>query len=257
MLRRRYASACYQCNAVTALDKCRGMLCVAYNQISTEWCIMSISRLCLALSTAMVAATPVMAQQLSVSAGVTLVTEYEANGVRQSDGPAVQGYVQGDLNGFYAGLWVSNVDPVIIDGDEIEFDLYLGYANQIGSFSYDVSYFRYYYDNSGFCCGDLVLTGEAAVSDAVSVGLRLSSDPDAFSVVNSRLFGSVAVTETVSLDARYGTISGANGHEYWSIGASHAVSDMGSVFASYHETSLAGPNDNLFLLGLSLDFSLR
>lgn len=217
---------------------------------------MSLSRLSLCALALTLAAAPAFAQDLAVSAGVTLVTEYEANGIRQSDGPAVQGYVQADISGFYAGIWASNVDPAIITDDHFEYDLYLGFANTVGAFSYDLNYSRYYYNNSGFCCAELILTGEVAVSDAVSVGLRFASDPDGFDTVNSRLFASLAVSDTLSLDARYGDISGAAGFSYWSVGFNQALSDTSSVFASFHDTTNAA-EASLFLAGVSIDFSLR
>jgi uncharacterized protein (TIGR02001 family) len=215
---------------------------------------MSSTRLSIALATALVAATPAFAQDLSVSAGVALVTEYESNGLRQSDGPALQAYVEAGIAGFYAGIWASNVDENIIGpGDTLEYDLYLGYAGSVGSFSYDIGYAAYYYNESNFCCSDVIVSGEVALSDAVTVGLRFSSDPDTFDTVNSRIYGSYAITDAFSLDARYGSISNG-GHDYWSVGASYAVSDTGTLFASYHETTIEA---DLFILGVSLDFSIR
>ena len=217
---------------------------------------MSIFRLSLSVSALLVVAAPALAQDVSVSAGVSLLTEYESNGTRQSDGPAVQGYIQADLDGFYAGIWASNVDPVILGGDRLEYDLYLGYANTVGTFSYDLGYARYYYNDSGFCCGDVIFSGEMALSDAISVGAQFSSDPDGFDVINSRLYGSLSLTDAVSMDARYGDISGEDGHSYWSVGINHAVSEASAVFASFHGTSIED-EDNLFLAGVSIDFSLR
>jgi uncharacterized protein (TIGR02001 family) len=204
-------------------------------------------------ATAITAAGPAFAQDFSVTAGLTLVTEYEASGLRQSDGPALQAYVQGDIGGFYIGAWASNVDfPG--GNDRLEYNLYLGYANEIGNFSYDLGYAAYYYDRTGFCCSEVIFSGEVALGSAVSVGLRLASDPDGFDYVNTRLFGSYAISDAVTLDARYGSISGGGGYDYWSVGMSYAVADNASVFAAYHDTDV---DSDFFLLGVSLDFAIR
>ena len=217
---------------------------------------MSSTRLSLALATALVAATPALAQDFSLTAGVALVTEYESSGLRQSDGPAVQAYLEAGVAGFYAGIWASNVDSTILGTtDDLEYDLYLGYANSVGGFSYDIGYAAYYYNDTGFCCSEVIVSGEVAATDALTIGLRFASDPDTFDTVNSRLYASYALTDTLTLDTRYGSVSNG-GWDYWSVGASLAVSDNGSVFGSYHRTTQAG-NEDLFLLGVSLDFSIR
>ncbi|MFU8813992.1 MAG: TorF family putative porin [Pseudomonadales bacterium] len=91
----------------------------------------------------------VAAQELEVSANVTLASDYSLRGVSQTDrGPAIQGGFDVAFgSGFYVGTWASNVAFGITS---MEWDLYLGYAGQItDDIGYDVSYFRFEYPEAG------------------------------------------------------------------------------------------------------------
>jgi len=89
------------------------------------------------------------------SANVALTSDYVFRGVSQTDeDPAIQGGLDlGHDSGLYIGAWASNVDfneedstdPAADDAANMELDVYLGYANEIGDISYDVSFLRYIY----------------------------------------------------------------------------------------------------------------
>lgn len=68
-----------------------------------------------------------------LSLTVNLVNNYLFNGVSQTDkNPALQPNLNYDFgNGFYAGLWSSNVDYG--NGIWLEFDGYLGYYTELGN----------------------------------------------------------------------------------------------------------------------------
>jgi uncharacterized protein (TIGR02001 family) len=206
------------------------------------------------LSAAMLAAPSVAAAQaVTFSFGASVVSEYEANGLRQSDGVAFQPYVEAEINGFYAGIWASNVSEAIIGaGDTLEYDLYAGFRNTVGAFSYDVQYAHYFYNGSGACCGEAILSLAYDVTPQFNLGTRFAWDPNS-GTVNSRLFGSYAVTDQVSVNAHFGTISNG-GHNYWSIGGSYAVNDTVSLGVAYHGTNLPSPDDSLFVVSISFAF---
>ncbi len=103
----------------------------------------------LSLSSSLVA-LPLSAQAATqigdaeISANVGFVTEYAFRGISQSnEEPAIQGGVDvSHASGFYAGVWGSNVEF----GDAtIETDIFAGYSNSIGNFSYDVGALYYAY----------------------------------------------------------------------------------------------------------------
>jgi uncharacterized protein (TIGR02001 family) len=65
----------------------------------------------------------------------------------QSDAPAIQGgFDFAAENGFYAGIWGSNVN--FNNGAGSELDLYFGYGTEIGGVGVDVGYISYEYIDS-------------------------------------------------------------------------------------------------------------
>lgn len=178
------------------------------------------------------------AQDVTVYGGVSLTSNYLASGVTQTDdGPALQGYVEFEASGFYAGVWASNVD--FGDDDKVEIDLYLGYRGETaGGFSYDLSYARYYYNASGDCCGEVILALGLPLGDAASVTAEVGYDPEA-STLGSSLSLDYALGEKLGLSATFGH-SEANANNYWDIGGTYSLSDTVSVDLRYHDTSDGG-----------------
>lgn len=85
--------------------------------------------------------------ELTVSANVSLTTDYRFRGVSLSGGdPAVQGGVDvAHESGFYAGVWASSIDGGPAYG-EMEFDVYGGWSGQLSnSVSLDVGLLYYAY----------------------------------------------------------------------------------------------------------------
>ncbi len=109
------------------------------------------------------AATPAFAQDaeapeeasppITVTGGVTLVSDYRFRGATQTDeGPAVQGTV--NLNhesGLYAGVFASSIDgsgktPALTGYGDVEIDFYAGYTKTLDSgVGFDVGLLYYYY----------------------------------------------------------------------------------------------------------------
>ena len=83
----------------------------------------------------------------AVSANVSFTTDYIWRGMTQSDAPAIQGgFDFAADNGFYAGIWGSNVN--FNNGAGSELDYYFGYATEVGSVGVDVGYISYEYIDS-------------------------------------------------------------------------------------------------------------
>jgi uncharacterized protein (TIGR02001 family) len=82
----------------------------------------------------------------SVSANVTVASDYVWRGLGQTDGkPAIQGgFDYSAESGFYAGVWGSNVRP---EFGSSEFDYYMGYSTETeGGLGIDVGYISYMFD---------------------------------------------------------------------------------------------------------------
>jgi uncharacterized protein (TIGR02001 family) len=88
------------------------------------------------------------ASAIELSGNVALTSDYVWRGVSQTDGsPAIQGGFDADLgNGYYAGVWASNVD---FGSDEsLEVDIYAGLNTSLAGFDLDIGILHYGYPTS-------------------------------------------------------------------------------------------------------------
>lgn len=80
--------------------------------------------------------------EAEVSASVGAGNMYYWRGLDLGNGdPAVWGDINVSANGAYAGMWASSGDAAL----GTEYDLYAGYGNSFGDFSFDVSLVSYAY----------------------------------------------------------------------------------------------------------------
>lgn len=165
-----------------------------------------------------------------------------------NENAALQGYVEGSVAGAYAGVWMSTLR----DGtDDTETDLYLGYRNELPSgLSYDVSYTRYLYNNSGNCCGELALAMGYAVSDIANVGGKVAIDPSS-KTKSIKLNGDVALNDQLSLSGTVGKVQ--NAQSFMDMGVTYALTDKASVDVRYHD---ANNDKGRVVLGLAFDTTL-
>jgi uncharacterized protein (TIGR02001 family) len=202
---------------------------------------------------AMLAAGAAAAQDINVYGGVTLTSNYVFRSVTFSDdGAAVQPYVEVEINGFYAGIWGSNVDFGPGATDDYEVDYYLGYRGETaGGFSYDVNYALFTFDDTGECCGEFNVVLGLPVSDKIDLSAVFAYDPEA-SALASGIGASYAVTDALSVSGLFGRDE-ALAHNYWDLGLSYSVNDTTSLDLRYHDTS---DGDALLVAAVSLDFTL-
>ena len=113
----------------------------------------------------------------SVSANVSIASDYIWRGMTQSDGIAVSGGFDYESDsGFYAGIWGSNVN-FNDSGNGAEFDYYFGYGFEMGGIGVDLGYVAFDYPENtegldfeeivlGLSMGDLGLTYASGVDGA-------------------------------------------------------------------------------------------
>lgn len=131
--------------------------------------------------------------QLAYNVGV--VSEYRYRGIAQTAGePAVQGGVDYAFsNGFYLGVWGTNVSWIRDAGAKkgnVEVDLYGGYKGSITKdLSYDVGYLRYEYIDNKYA--DISTTGSTVNANTDEAYAALTYGPVTFkySYAFSNLFG--------------------------------------------------------------------
>lgn len=223
----------------------------------------------LIITTTAVAASASMAhaQELEVYAGFAVTSEYVSQGLRFSDGPAIQPYLELGFGGLYGGAYLSNVEPDIALANR-EVGVYLGFRGEVGAFSYDASAYRYMYDEAfpGFPPTDyneFIFSGTYGVNDALNLTGRIAHAPEFEQNDLSLTVDYYTNLPGLALAASVGSVETNFGDWiYWSVGGSYAFNDNVSLDLSYHDTD-ADPalglsnTDGLFVATVSFDFSLR
>jgi uncharacterized protein (TIGR02001 family) len=111
----------------------------------------------LALTGAFLLPSAVLAEEAApaspLSFNVGLVSDYLFRGISQTHGkPALQGGIDyAHPSGFYVGAWGSNISWVkdFLGSGSTEIDVYGGYKNTVGDWSYDIGYITYNYPGHG------------------------------------------------------------------------------------------------------------
>ncbi len=158
------------------------------------------------LATGMLAAET---SEVGVSANMAITSNYVWRGMTQTkNSPAIQGGIDLDYNGIYAGVWGSNIEF----GDakaSLEADVYVGYTNEIEGFSYDVGFVNYMYPNQS----DELNFGETYIGlgydfGVASVGAKYSLAVDTadndYDLDNWELTASAPLAMEFSIDVTYG-----------------------------------------------------
>jgi uncharacterized protein (TIGR02001 family) len=201
------------------------------------------------LLAALVAVSPVAAAAdgLSTSIGFAVVSEYVSGGMKQSDGIAFQPYVELGINGFYFGIWASNVDGPTIGSatDSAEIDVYLGYRGEAGAISYDIGYYRYFYDNTGDCCGEFIGSIGYSLSDTISMTTVVNFDPETNAAGLQQKFDVALPSDfSVSGDVK---VRNQGGRTSWTLGVGKAIGDA-AIDVRYHDSDQSNP---VYTVGLS------
>ncbi|AUN96039.1 TorF family putative porin [Pseudazoarcus pumilus] len=196
------------------------------------------------IAAALIAATPLfgaklaMADELPISANISIVSDYAFRGISQTDQrPALQGgFDYAHESGFYVGVWGSNVSwlqDLGASGSSLEIDLYGGYATELGPFGVDVGLLQYYYPGSygGSYKADgnekpHTLEGYVGLSYEFVSFTYSHSFTDLFGIADSKkskyydLSASYEIMEGLTLDAHYGysSIKNADNYKDWSLG---------------------------------------
>jgi uncharacterized protein (TIGR02001 family) len=178
---------------------------------------------------------PAAAQDVAFSWGATLTSNYMSRGATQSDNdPAFQPWAEVGLNGFYAGIWASNVrypgDPDF-GRDRLELDLYTGYRFQVENFGFDLGYVRYLYDRSGDCCGELYGLVEVEAGSGGAFGGVYLSHSGGLRIADAHVGVRLPIIEQLGASALVGRSGGSN---YGNIGVSYTVNPNVELDLRYH-----------------------
>jgi uncharacterized protein (TIGR02001 family) len=215
---------------------------------------MPMTRTLLAALLAVAPSTAALAEtEPELSFGLNATTNYIFRGTTQTDDrPALQGYVEGALGGFYAGAWASNVR---LEEDRIELDLYAGFRNTVGDLDYDVGYVRYLYNESGDCCGEAFLALDYALAEAGTVGATYYYDFDETTTWFDVRAG-WEVGDLFALDGAIGTDFGTldlgpDDKLAWNLGATRPLTEIVAIDLRYHDSNY---DPGRLVLSLAADF---
>lgn len=236
------------------------------------------------IAAAVIAATPLMgakvamAEELPISANISIVSDYAFRGVSQTNQrPALQGGLDWEHDsGFYVGFWASNVswlnDLDLNTKNSLETNLYGGYAFEAGPIGIDVGLLQYYYPgNYGSAykaAGNKkphTLEGYVSLSWEWLSFTYSHSFTNLFGVDNSKRSGyydlsaSYEILDGLTLDAHYGysNIKGSGNDNYkdWKLGVtkSYGGFDWG---LHYVDTNIKNNNqaDSRVILSVSKSF---
>ncbi len=216
-------------------------------------------RLLAAAALALTGAMPVFAQDAPVlSWGAAVTSDYISKGSTQSNGhPAVQGYVEGAYGMVYGGVWSSTVDfanDPDFGGDTLEFDLYAGIRPTWGDFTFDLSYVRYLYNDSGDCCGEFVGVIGYPIADLGEIGAELDYDPVAdtkWGVFSASLAFLTDFNVGGEVGTDFGTMDLGSDKVAWDLGVSRTLGDFALVDLRYYDSNY---DPGRGVLSIAIDF---
>ena len=191
------------------------------------------------------AAAEEAAAPITITGGIALVSDYRFRGVSLSNKDfAVQPTITVSAdNGAYIGIWGSNLasNP----GDDVEVDLYAGYAGSSGAITYDLGATYYVYPGVG-SFNYVEFTGKTGTTvGPAKLGLQVSYAPEqgsATAFTDNLYLGanaSVGIPGTpLTASAAIGRENGAFGAKKidWSLGLAATVKGF-TLGASYVDTN--------------------
>jgi uncharacterized protein (TIGR02001 family) len=189
----------------------------------------------------------VLAEDLSFNGGVTVTSNYLSDGLSETgNSPAIQPYFELAKNGFYAGIWATNLKDDA--GNRAELDLSFGYRGETGSgLGYDLGYTQYLYDKTHSASSELAVSLDIPVNDRLSLSGEVSYD------LAEKTFGESLGTEFVLADAwtLHADVGRADpsASVNWGAGVGYALDNRTTLDLQVQDTA-----STPVLVALSLDY---
>lgn len=205
----------------------------------------------------------------SITANVTLATDYVFRGISQTNEDfAIQGgFDYGHANGFYAGLWASNLEfnenaslppAAAVDEATIETDLHAGYNGSFGKdHGYDVGLIYYGYPGSesslNYDFFEVYGGLDFSLSSKTTLGFKLSFSPEFFGETGDATYLEAnvdfAISDKLGIGLHYGSQDIDLGDDYmdWkvSLSASGGGFDFELVYTDTDIDDLAIADDRV------------
>ena len=180
----------------------------------------------------------------AVSANVSFATDYIWRGMTQSDGPAISGGFDYETDdGFYAGIWGSNVN--FNDGAGSELDYYFGYGFEVGGIGVDLGYvaFDYPKNKTGLDFEEVVI-GLSVGDFGFTYALGQDGAPDYNEI--SYGIGPVGIA--------YGAYDDYGDNLLISYGFTCGTYDCGIAYSDFSDDGYSGMDEDALVFSMSASF---
>lgn len=179
----------------------------------------------------LMSALPSQAADLVVYGGAALSFSTGGDkGTRQD----LNGYVEGEISGFYLGVSADKYTDGVYD----EIDPYFGYRGETaGGLSYDVSYTRYFYPNDGGdCCGDVYLSLGMPLGEALTLNVEGNFYPED-NLGDAHIGLDYALNDLVTVTGKVGvaTQSVGDATQDWELAAAYQLGETTAVELHYYD----------------------
>lgn len=185
---------------------------------------------------------------IEIDAEIGVHTDYRFRGISLSDkDPQLTAEVSvSHESGLYAGVWASNV-AIVDDADDLELDVYAGYATDVGGVSLDVGAVYYLYPGNGdFNYVELLASvGFAAGPATITLGAAYAPSQENLGDTDNTyvyMSGDLPIGESpLSVHGTFGIEDGAFGDNKkdWLLGATYDLGGGLSATVDYVDTSRA------------------
>lgn len=188
----------------------------------------------------------------TVSANVSLTSNYMFRGLTQSDGDfAVQGGFDFEADMFYAGIWGSSIDDFGIDANT-ELDLYFGFTPTTGPINWDIGLVGYFYPgaNTSIDFAELMVSGDFNPTEALTLGAAAFVSNDFLNTGADSLYleanAAYAFTPAFAISGAFGNqdVDGSGDYDTWNIGGTYAIHGF-ELDLRYHDADLTGVDEEL------------
>jgi len=203
-----------------------------------------------AMAATTLATTVVADSGVSVSANVAATSNYVWRGMTQTNNaPAVQGGIDFGYNGFYLGVWGSNISWTAEADSTLEADLYLGYAGEFSGIGYDIGYIKYAYPKAqkanNFAETYISLSkdfGVASISAKYSQGVEAPTGAKKLDDIEATI--STTLPQEIGLDLTYGKYQDTGKRYLVGLSKTYGKFDLSIAYSDFkHDTTSASDED--------------
>jgi uncharacterized protein (TIGR02001 family) len=205
----------------------------------------------LVVSTAMIALfvpQALLAKGLTFGGGVTITSNSLSDGLSETGNrPAIQPSFELGKNGFFAGVWASNLKDD--GGNRAELDLTLGYRGEtVAGLGYELGYTQHFYDKTHGASSELAVSLGFPVTDRLSVSGEVSYDL-AEKTLGENLGAEFKLADALTLHADVGRAD-PDASVNWGAGVGYAIDDRTTLDFQVQDTASTSP-----LAALSLTYA--